>query len=160
MYSDGRNTIPEASYSLAIESHIFCIWLGNTNMMTVLEKNPDGLCISVWITTSKTLISHIKEGKMTFNLKITWCLMSKEEGGQERKINEQKGKKVFTLNWCEISLHCSSDGSTPVGLWAQAWSRKNEPLGAFCEEDTCEYSIHIIKKAVNSNDPHYYSPMQ
>jgi hypothetical protein len=40
-------------------------------MMTVLEKNPDGLCISVWITTSETLISHIKEGKMTFNLKIT-----------------------------------------------------------------------------------------
>jgi hypothetical protein len=38
---------------------------------------------------------------------------------------------IVTLKRYEISLHCSSVGSTPVGLWAQGWSKKKEPSGAF-----------------------------
>ena len=30
-----------------------------------------------------------------------------------------------------MPFHCSLLGSTPVGLWAQAWSMKMEPSGAF-----------------------------
>ena len=60
--------VPETSDSLAVESHVFGIGLRNSNMVTILEKDPDGLGISRWITTGKTLIGHIEECKMLFGL--------------------------------------------------------------------------------------------
>lgn len=51
-----------------------------------------------------------------------------------KKKRKRKKERDVTLNWYEISFHCSSVGSTPVGLWAQAWSKKKEPFGAFCDQ--------------------------
>lgn len=47
-----------------------------------------------------------------------WYAMSKKE------------KWPASLTALEISLHCCCEGSTPVGLCAQAWNRKMLPLGA------------------------------
>lgn len=40
------------------------------------------------------------------------------------------GKWLFYLQRVAIYLHYSGDGSTPVGLWAQEWSKTIDPLAA------------------------------
>jgi hypothetical protein len=73
-----------------------------------------------------------KNGKWFF----TWKMMDAraKDNYEELEIQKKAGKHYIwkiTLNWYEISLHCSSVGSTPVGLWAHGWNKKKEPSGAF-----------------------------
>jgi hypothetical protein len=80
------------------------------------------------------LVCHVEEWEMVLQLKSI-----KEKIHRHVTYKEYKNSKwlieqfvaICTLNWWDISLHCSSEGSTPVGLWAHAWSKKKEPSGAF-----------------------------
>jgi hypothetical protein len=55
--------------------------------------------------------------------------------------------RLHTLTTLEIWSHCSWVGSTPVGLWAQAWRRTTVFLGAFCKRRRKKKNriwIHLI----------------
>lgn len=68
---------------------------------------------------------------------LTWYAMSK------------KGSSSLSLMTLLISSHCSALGSTPVGLWAQAWSMIKLPLGIFWNKKA--YSEESITSITKSN---------
>lgn len=152
--------------SFTIQSHIFSITLRSKAFSPISNKNPNRCCIRIKAPTSKALYNKLKHIKFMHNqndirsedcsyLKLhvirkvvlpvtsstpTWYALSK------------KGSNPFDRINCLICSHWSEVGSTPVGLWAHAWSRTIAPDGAFPRSsnspvyrDGCQTNIYKYK---------------
>jgi len=89
--------------------------------MTLRCEMTEGEAILVGVAAGIALIGTIKEHNVLFLLFI----ISFRFATSCRWINES-----LTFATSEIFFHCSKEGSTPVGLCAQAWNKKTDRFGA------------------------------
>lgn len=129
---------------ITIETKVLGKGLGEDDLVAIVHKVPHSKGILVRAPTGESLVGHVKEDQQLTVLqnpgeskggKSHPKKKKKEETGLFSKAmiskrDRMRGGKRGTLANLEISFHCSWEGSTPVGLWAQAWRRTMDFLGA------------------------------
>ncbi len=97
-------------------------------------------------------VSYLKNSKETLLFLLLQIMPMWNKEGTRDKKNEISTRDTRTLMRAESSFHCSGRGSTPVGLWAQAWSMITPCSGIFCRSRKDDkHSMHLRRVQCHSN---------
>mmetsp|Transcript_36322 Transcript_36322/g.92813 ORF Transcript_36322/g.92813 Transcript_36322/m.92813 type:complete len:398 (+) Transcript_36322:1012-2205(+) len=58
----------QASDALAVQAHVLCVRLAQSNLVPILQEDLDGLTVLHAVTACKALVRHVKEGKVVLLL--------------------------------------------------------------------------------------------
>lgn len=76
--------LPQTPNSLSVKSHVLGKGLSTTELMTILQEDPNSLIVPVAVATSKSLVCHIEKGKMLLFLDQHHDISVKHLGSAKR----------------------------------------------------------------------------
>lgn len=102
---------------LTIKAEILGKRLCTKQFQSLFDEISHGPCISVWITTRKTLIGEVEKWEQM--LPLNRFSVTHYEATVRRMLLKRKKVNSSTLKTSAIRFHWSCVGSMPVGLCAQ-----------------------------------------
>jgi len=124
----------QAAITLTIQSHVFSKWLRQQDVVTIFNKRSNRTGIAVNVAAGKSLVSHV-EKRQKLSLQANRGNFLPVLGLREEKRKPPCLKVAHNPTvYLGISYYLHfTFGSTPVGLWAQAWSIMMDLSGICCE---------------------------